>query len=189
MKHTLYYVALGALATPLLASAQSNLRTAPSGRATTEVAIAPQVPEGQPAPTPMVVKIDYGQPHARGRSVTGALEADLGKVWRLGANAPTTLTSDVDLVIGGTTVPKGTYTLFAETTPGAWKLVINKQTGAEGYDAAADLAKVALKSRTLGLPIESLTIWLIPGADGALKGELRIAWGSLEHSVDWSVKQ
>ena len=189
MKRTLCYVALAVLATPLHATAQANLRTTPSGRATTQVAIGPPTVEGQPAPPQMMVKIDYGQPHARGRIVTGALEGDLGKVWRLGANAPTTLTSEVDLVIGGTTVPKGTYTLFAETTPGAWKLVINKQTGAEGYDAAADLAKVALKSRTLASPIESLTIWLIPGADGALKGELRIAWGTLEHSVDWSVKQ
>lgn len=139
----------------------------------------------------MVVKIDYGQPHARGRQVAGALEADVGNTWRLGANAATALSSDVDLVIGGAAVPKGTYTLFAETTPGAWKLIINKKTGAEGleYDAAADLAKVPLKSRTLSAPIESLTIWLIPGADGALKGELRIAWGTLEHSVDWSVKQ
>jgi DUF2911 family protein len=191
MNRTLCYVALGALATPLIASAQSNLRTTPSGRATTQVAVGPPTVEGQPAPPPMIVKIDYGQPHARGRMVAGALEADIGKAWRLGANAATALTSDVDLIIGGTTVPKGTYTLFAETNPGAWKLIINKKTGAEGleYDAAADVAKVPLKSRTLASPIESLTIWLIPGADGALNGELRIAWGTLEHSVDWSVKQ
>ena len=191
MKRTLCYVALGALATPLLASAQANLRSTPSGRATTQIAIGPPTVEGQPAPPAMVVKIDYGQPHARGRAVAGALAADIGKPWRLGANAATALTTDVDLVIGGATVPKGTYTLFAETNPGAWKLIINKKTGAEGleYDAAADVAKVPLKSRTLASPIESLTIWLIPGADGALKGELRIAWGTLEHSVDWSVKQ
>jgi len=191
MKRTLCYVALGTLATPLLAAAQPNLRTTPSGRATTQIAIGPPTVEGQPAPPPMVVKIDYGQPHARGRTVAGALAADIGKAWRLGANAATTLTSDVDLVIGGTTVPKGTYTLFAETNPGAWKLIINKKTGAEGleYDAAADVAKVPLNSRTLTSPIESLTIWLIPGADGAPQGELRIAWGTLEHSVDWSVKQ
>ncbi len=191
MKRTLCYVAFGALATPLLASAQANLRSTPSGRATTQVAIGPATVEGQPAPPPMVVKIDYGQPHARGRTVAGALPADIGKEWRLGANAATTLTSDVDLLIGGATVPKGTYTLLAETTPGAWKLIINKKTGTDGmeYDAAADLARIPLKSRTLASPIESLTIWLIPGADGALKGELRIAWGTLEHSVDWSVKQ
>lgn len=136
----------------------------------------------------MLVTIDYGQPHARGRTVAGALEADLGKVWRLGANNPTTLTTDVDLVLGGTTVPKGKYMLLAETTPGAWKLIVNKKSEGE-YDATSDLARIPLKSRTLASPLESLTIWLIPGAAGTPGGELRIAWGTLEHMVPWSIKQ
>jgi hypothetical protein len=180
-----------ALAAPALATAQTGLRSAPSGRGMTQVTVAPPRVEGQPAPTPSIIKIDYGQPHARGRTVVGALEADLGKVWRLGANEATSLQTDVDLVIGGARVPKGTYTLFAETTPNAWKLIVNRRTGAEGleYQAAADVAKVPLKARVLPSAIESLTIWLIPGADGAPNGELRIAWGTLEHSVDWSVQQ
>ncbi|MEW5918973.1 MAG: DUF2911 domain-containing protein [Gemmatimonadota bacterium] len=178
-------------ALPSVALAQGNLRTAPSGRATTQVTLAPPRAEGAPAPTPLLIKIDHGQPHARGRSVAGALEADLGKVWRLGANEATSLQTDVDLVIGGQPVPKGTYTLFAETTPNAWKLIVNRKTGADAleYDASADVMRVPLRSRTLAAPIESLTIWLIPGAEGAARGELRIAWGTLEHSVDWSVRQ
>lgn len=178
-------------AIPAVAAAQSNLRTAPSGRATTQVSLAPPRVEGQPGPTPQVIKIDYGQPHARGRKVEGALEPDLGKTWRLGANDPTALTTDVDLVIGGATIPKGTYTLYAQTTPKAWQLIVNRRTGAAAaeYDASADVARIPLKERTLASPVESLTMWLIPGAEGAPNGELRIAWGTLEHSVDWSVKQ
>jgi hypothetical protein len=188
MKRALFLIGI---AVPAVATAQANLRTAPSGRGTTQVSLAPQTPEGQPAPTPLRIKIDYGQPHARGRQVAGALEADIGKVWRLGANEATTLSTDVDLVIGGATIPKGVYALFAETMPGAWKLLVNRSTGAteQQYDASADVAKIPLKSRTLTSPIESLTIWLIPGAAGALNGELRIAWGTLEHSVGWSIKQ
>ena len=178
-------------ATPAIASAQANLRTAPSGRGMTQVAISPPTPEGQQGPPPLLVKIDYGQPHARGRAVAGALASDLGKVWRLGANEATSLSTDVDLVIGGATIPRGTYTLLAETTPNAWKLIVSKKTGADAlqYDAAQDVAKIPLKTRTLTTPLESLTIWLIPAAEGALRGELRFAWGTLEHSVDWSVKQ
>ena len=55
-------------------------------------------------------------------------------------------------------------------------------------DASTDVARVPLKSRTLASPVESLTMWLIPAPAGALNGELRIAWGTLEHSVGWSVK-
>jgi hypothetical protein len=188
MKLTLILLAVAA---PALAAAQPNLRSAPSGRGITQVTLAPPRVEGQPAPPQFLIKIDYGQPHARGRTVAGALEADIGKVWRLGANDATALQTDVDLVIGDATIPKGTYTLYAETTPNAWKLIVNRRTGAAGleYDASADVAKIALRSRTLVTPLESLTIWLIPGAAGAPSGELRFAWGTLEHSVDWSIKQ
>jgi len=189
MKRTIFLLAF---ATPALASAQSGqLRSAPSGRGITQVSLAPARVEGQPAPKPLFIRIDYGQPHARGRNVAGALEADIGKVWRLGANEATSLHTDVDIVLGEATIPKGTYTLYAETTPHAWKLIVNRRTGAEGleYEAAADVAKIPLKARTLATPLESLTIWLIPGAEGAPNGELRFAWGTLEHSVEWSVKQ
>lgn len=180
--------ALGTLAaTPLVA--QSTLKAAPSGRATTVVSVAPPRVQGQPAPKAMKIWIDYGVPVARGRKVDGALEADLGKVWRLGANEATALTTEVDLVVGGQSVPKGSYTLFAETTKGGWKLIINKKTGEWGteYDQSMDLVRVPLKSRTLASPVEALVIQLIPSDHGA-KGELRFAWGTLEHSVEWSAK-
>lgn len=189
MKHTLIGIT-AAVILPSLASGQAKLVTAPSSRATTQVVIAAASGEGGPAPTPMFIKIDYGQPHARGRQVAGALPDDIGKAWRMGANAPTTLTTDVDLVIGGATVPKGSYVLYAVTTPGAWKLAVNKDTRGEAMtpDESTDVARIALTSRALAAPIESLTIWLIPAPDGALSGELRIAWGTLEHSVAWTAK-
>ncbi|MEP7346978.1 MAG: DUF2911 domain-containing protein, partial [Gemmatimonadaceae bacterium] len=160
-------------------------------RGTTEVTLSTPRAEGEPATDAVKITINYGQPHARGRAVVGALEADLGKVWRLGANDPTSLTTGVDLTIGNLSVPKGEYTLFAETSKtGEWKLILSKtkMLGAAEYDAASDLGRVALNSRTLTTPIESLTIWLIPSGDGAPKGELRIAWGSREFSAPWSMK-
>ena len=176
-----------AVAAPL--SAQGNLRAGASGRATTVVTLSAPRVQGQAAPKPVKISIDYGVPHARGRAVAGALADDLGKVWRLGANEATALVTEVDLDIGGTTVPKGSYSLFAETTKGAWKLIISKKTGEWGtdYDPSMDLARIPLKERTLATPIESHTIWLIPSGEGA-KGELRFAWGTLEHSVAWSAK-
>ena len=52
---------------------------------------------------------------------------------------------------------------------------------------AQDLVRVPLKSTTLTNPVEALTIQLIPSNQGA-KGELRFAWGTLAHSVEWSAK-
>lgn len=186
------------LVTPLLAvsfslvsatAVSAQLKAGPSARATTTVTLSTPTAQGQPAPTPFHIVIDYGVPAARGRMVAGALEADMGKVWRLGANDATTLTTDVDLDIGGTTIPKGKYVLLAETTKGAWKLVISAKVGgsAMASDSTKEVARIPMKSTVLATPIESLTMWLIPTPESA-KGELRMAWGTLQHSVSWSMK-
>ena len=178
---------LFALAATLLVSSSpvfgQPFRPGASGRATTTITL-----NGNRPPT---VSIDYGQPHARGRTVNGALAGDLGSVWRLGANEATTLRTDVDLTIGTLTVPKGAYTLAAETSAsGAWKLIVNTKTGQWGipYDASTELGRTPLTSRTLTNPIEAFTMWLVPAADGSAGGEIRFAWGTREFSAPWRVK-
>jgi hypothetical protein len=54
------------------------------------------------------VSITYSRPFLKGRHVGQEL-APYGKVWRTGANEATTLTTAVDLNIGGARVPAGTY--------------------------------------------------------------------------------
>lgn len=137
---------------------------------------------------PARITIEYGQPHARGRAIVGAL-VPFDSVWRTGANLATHLTTDVDLSIGGTLVKRGTYTLYTLPTKNGWKLIINRQTGQWGtdYDQAMDLARVDLKSRTLAEPVEALTIWLIPAADAPARGVLKLAWDRTELSADWRV--
>ncbi|MGQ0646868.1 MAG: DUF2911 domain-containing protein [Gemmatimonadaceae bacterium] len=171
----------------LPAGAQSILKSAPSTRATAEVTLAPPRVEGQPAPVPSKIRIDYGQPHARGRVVEGALTADLDTVWRMGANSPTTLTTDVDLIIGGTSVPKGQYALYAQTSSrGPWTLIVSRDLGAT-YAAGRDVGRVPLTSKVLPASIESLTISLVPAADNP-NGDLRIIWGNREFTTTWAVK-
>ena len=151
------------------------LKPAPSGRGTTTVTLSSET-------STATISIDYGQPHARGRVVAGALAADLDTVWRLGANEPTMLKTDVDLTIGTLSVPKGSYTLAAATSKtGAWRLVVKR-------DSILELGRVQLRSRTLSSPLESLTMWLIPAADGSASGEIRFAWGTREFSAPWKVK-
>ena len=92
--------------------------------------------------------IDYGRPALRGRNVwvNGVLGDTL---WRTGANAATQLRSDVDLVVGGATVPAGTYTLWTAATPSGYRLVINRQAG-NNYDASRDLVRVPLREQRPG---------------------------------------
>ena len=178
-------LALGAAAA---LPAEAQLKAAPSTRATAELTLAAPRVQGQPAPAPLKIRVDYGQPHARGRKVMHDV-VKLDEVWRLGANAATEFSTDVDLVLGGATIPKGKYTLFTMPTKAGWKLIVNKKTGEWGteYDASADLAKVDLKAKTLTDAVESLQITLVP-VDGAAKGTLTISWGTVQLSADWSAK-
>jgi len=176
-----------ALAQGGAAPASSSLRVAPSGRATTTVELSPPRAEGAARTAPLRISIEYGQPHARGRQVVGGLIPASG-VWRAGANAATSLTTDVDLLIGDTRVPKGSYTLFTVASAGGTKLIINKQTGQWGteYKPDQDLARVDLTVRPLREPVESFSVWLVPDTQGP-RGTLRMAWGDREYSTPWRV--
>lgn len=176
------------VAAPLLAQAP-KLTAAPSTRAMTVLTLSPPRVEGQPAPTELTVKIDYGQPHVRGRAVPTELATD-GTVWRTGANNATSLTTEVDLTIGGAAVPKGSYSLYTIRSGGKYFLIISKATGQSGAEYAADkdLVRVPLTVRTLHEPQESLQIALVPPMEGPAAGVLTIAWGMLHLSTTWAVR-
>ncbi len=92
----------------------------------------------------LIARVVYSRPSKSGRKVFGELVED-GKVWRLGANEATEIEFFRDVKIGGKTVKKGRYTLYALTNPLKWTLIINKETdiwGAFKYDAAKDLVRV-----------------------------------------------
>jgi hypothetical protein len=167
----------------------TRLLAAPSTRATTLVNLA--APDSVQGVEPQTIRIDYGQPHLRGRTMHTGNLVPLDSVWRLGANAPTTLETGVDLVIGGQTLPKGKYALHALPTAAGWKLIVNKNTGdlGQGYIAAHDVFRVDLQKRTLPAAIESLTISLVPATGpGIPRGDLRILWGTTELTTTWTMK-
>ena len=206
MRHLHAVLSITLLATSAAAlHAQPALTAAPSSRATTEVTLtypreapaagAPATPAPAAQQPPVTIRIDYGQPHLRGRRLNTDSLVPFDTPWRTGANAATTLTTGTDLVIGGKPVPKGTYVLWTLPSRAGWKLIVQKSDApatmqaAMVYDAANDVATIDLRHQTLAAPIESLTMWLIPAAGpGPARGELRLAWGTIGLSTDWSVR-
>jgi len=156
-----------------------------------------EYPRGQ-APAgagPVSVKLDYGQPHLRGRTLHTDSLVPYGRPWRTGANAPTTLTTGVDLVIGGQPVPRGNYVVWTIPAQGDWQLVLQRPVAAGAmqqamqFDPAHDVARITLTRSTLAVPLESLTMWLVPSTAPAMSGgELRIAWGTTSLSTSWMVR-
>ncbi len=200
MRNTLISLALAlplstVLASPLVAQSGAR-RAAPSTRATVEVSLtfadtAAQRAAGKPA----LLRIDYGQPHLRGRHINTAALVPLDSVWRLGANGATLLTTDVDLLIGGKSVPKGRYIAQLLPTRSAWTLILQAETtGAASvnptaYDAKKDVARIEMSVRTMSAPTESLSISLVPStAAGVQRGELQIVWDTVMLTTEWSLK-
>src|SRR5438045_2078701 len=187
---------LAGLLLPFLALAQQHqpatpLRIAASSQASVEVHLNARrignrwFEEDASLSGPSRIAIAYGQPHARGRKVEGGL-IPLDTVWRFGANMATTLHADLDITVGDLKLPRGDYSLFVLYTRAGYSLVVNRGTGQWGTDrdAAKDIGRVPLASRTMAEPEPSLTIYLVPDSPkpgtgyAELSGVLRIKWGT-----------
>ena len=133
------------------------------------------------------IKTDYSSPRLKGRKMIGDHDP-YGKVWRNGANAATTFVTSADVVVGGTSVPAGSYTLFVLPTAAKWTLIINKKTGEWGipYKYESDeLARIDMKMSKPPSPVENFTIAYDKTPSGCT---LREEWDTTRASVDISAK-
>ena len=126
------------------------------------------------------ISIDYGRPALKGRDMLGQLRP--GQLWRIGADAPTTLESDKELNFGGTIVPKGKHILLARLVePGKWTLVFSSKSVFQ-YEPSAKLAEVPLTLEEGSDSAELVTIQ-VTEKDGT--GVIEIAWGKMRLSASF----
>jgi hypothetical protein len=129
----------------------------------------------------------YSSPRMKGRKIYGDL-VPFGKVWRAGANEATTFVTSSDLLVGGTPVPAGKYTIF--TVPGAdkWTLIINRKTGEWGIPyiyESSELARIGMTVSKLPSPLEDFTIAYDKSPVGC---SLRMDWEAARASVNIRAK-
>jgi hypothetical protein len=133
------------------------------------------------------IKTDYSSPRLRGRKMIGEHEP-YGQVWRNGANEATTFVTSADLVVGGKSVPAGSYTLFVVPNPDKWTLIINKKTGEWGIPykyESEELVRVDMALSKLPSPVENFTIAYDKTGSGCT---LREEWDTTRATVDISAK-
>jgi len=132
------------------------------------------------------IKLEYSRPSVKGRKVFGDL-VPFEKVWRLGANAPTKLTTDKPMNFDGKELKPGTYAVFAIPTKEEWKVVINSDTeqwGAGNYDEKKNVIAVGVKpqetdfTETLSITIQDIS---------STSGKLVIAWDKTKVEVPFTV--
>ena len=121
------------------------------------------------------IAIRYSRPWQRGRVIWGVV-VPFDSVWRTGANLATALTTDGDVTIGGTSVPRGAYTLYSIPSAAGFTLIVSRKApGREpAYEAKADLARIPMKAERPASAIDPFRIWFEPEGQSAV---LNIGWG------------
>ena len=134
------------------------------------------------------ITVNYSSPRMRGRKIFGDL-VPFGEVWRAGADDATTFVPNVDVIVGGKSVPAGKYTLFTLPTPTKWTLIISKQTGEWGIPYPGekfDFARMEMKVSKLSSPLENFTISFDQaGASCTMK----LDWETTRASIDIAEKK
>ncbi len=114
------------------------------------------------------LEIYYNRPYKKGRNIFGGL-VPYGKVWRTGANEPTTFETSEDLQIDGQTLPAGKYTLWTIPNEKSWEIIFNRKMYDWGVtlisggketprDPSQDALRVKVPVQKLGSTMEQFTI-------------------------------
>jgi hypothetical protein len=121
------------------------------------------------------VKVCYGRPSARGRTMLGGASIPFGKLWRTGANEPTVFYAPVPLRVAGLNVPPGVYSLYTVPGPKEWEVIVNRSISQWGHEGeytdkikAQELGRAKVKSEALKTPADTFTITAEPAGDKAV---------------------
>jgi hypothetical protein len=145
------------------------------------------------------VKVTYGRPYMRGRTVFGEANdtapplVPFGQVWRTGANEATEITATGPLLVAGERLPAGTYSVFTEPGPRRWRIHFSPQLGLDGtglltaegftpdvYDAARDVLVVDAPSSPMEEAVDQFTIAFESSDTGA---DMVLRWETTEVRV------
>jgi hypothetical protein len=153
------------------------------------------------------VAVDYGRPALKGRALD-TLMKDLPKdrIWRAGENQVTTVNFAGDVMLGGTKVPAGKYSVYVHAgEANKWSLVLNKDQGVAlgkiwsgapenmknepwphytdytATIAGQEVARVPLKAATPDSPADLFTISFAPAGAGQT---MTLAWGNQAWTTD-----
>ncbi|MGA2230503.1 MAG: DUF2911 domain-containing protein [Tepidisphaeraceae bacterium] len=143
------------------------------------------------------VTIVYGRPFSKDPN-SGAIRKIWGglipydKVWRTGADEATLMITQQPIVMGGTTVPAGAYTLFTlPAADGTAKLIINKQIGQWGlqYDEKQDFARIDLVKDPPPAAQVDQFIMAIARDAATGGGVIKMTWENTEYSMPFTVQK
>ncbi len=123
-----------------------------------------------------MVRVIYSRPQLKGRPLSDL--APNGKVWRTGANEAVEVTFYKDMMVGGSKVAAGTYSLFTIPADGEWTVILNSnlnQWGAYSYDESKDVARAMAVVSEASESLEAFSIAFKEAGDDI---HMVMGWGT-----------
>lgn len=137
-------------------------------------------------------KLCYGRPSLRGRRMIGGEAVPYGRLWRTGANEPTTLHVDVPVRIGPLDLLPGSYSIYTVPDLLTWTVVLNRSTRQWGLEseytdeiARQEVGRFVVPAGVLDQPVETLEASAVPAATGAV--DLLFAWQTTQIRIPMEV--
>lgn len=151
------------------------------------------------------IEISYGGPIKRGRDLWGTGQSygqmleNGAPVWRAGADVSTYLMTQATLLINGTKIEPGGYSLFIDLTPDVWTLIVSNWQpqrfynpsnrdqlwGSFGYTPAKDVVRAQMARTSLPFSMDQLTWSFIDMSDKG--GRLAIMWDTVMAAVPFTI--
>lgn len=112
------------------------------------------------------LEVFYNRPYKKERQIFGGL-VPFGEVWRTGANEATTFYTSKDILVDGSLLPAGKYSLWTIPMEDSWKIIFNSEMYPWGITAEGlpsripehDVLTVEVAVSKLKNPVEQFTIF------------------------------
>lgn len=96
-----------------------------------------------------MVKVCFGSPAARGRSMLGGEFVPFGELWRMGANEPTMVHTTVPLSVGGIQLVPGSYSLYTIPGEDEWEIFVSASIDHWGLQITPEVREMEVGSATI----------------------------------------
>ncbi|MHA7058215.1 DUF2911 domain-containing protein [Aquimarina sp. M1] len=137
--------------------------------------------------------IFYNRPSKKGRKIFGGI-VPFDQVWRTGANEATTFTTDQDILVDGTLLKSGTYTLWTIPGQNSWKVIFNDhqynwgvdfRDGSPSRDPKYDILTIEVPVQRLLNVVEQFSIYFQEANSFTI---MYIAWDQTAIAVPITLK-
>jgi len=137
-------------------------------------------------------QICYGRPRMNDREIFGGL-VPYGRLWRTGADEPTTIHTPFAAAIAGIAVEPGSYSLYTIPAEQEWTVIVNRATSQWGHEStytadieAQEVGRATVMAERVDEPVEAFTIRAEPAAGDA--AQIILEWENTRVRIPFAAR-